>query len=265
MFDFAAVRGSGDGEKEPMTTMGFLDHLEELRKRIVYSIVAVAVGFGVCWWKVEWLYGFMQKPIVDVLRKHGLPEKLVFLNPTDPFNLYLKVAGLAGLFLTSPFVLYQVWMFISPGLYRNEKRFAVPLLVSAILLFYVGVTFAYFFVFPVMFSFFASTTPKGVSMMTDINSYLDFVLVMFFAFGAAFEVPVAVVLLVITGIVKLQKLRENRGYVLLGIFIFAAMLTPPDAVSQSILAVPMYLLYEGGLLMARILQHMKSKEIQPAK
>jgi sec-independent protein translocase protein TatC len=138
----------------------------------------------------------------------------------------------------------------------------VPLLVSAILLFYVGVLFAYFFVFPVMFSFFASTTPKGVSMMTDINSYLDFVLVMFFAFGAAFEVPVAVVLLVITGIVKLEKLRENRGYVLLGIFIFAAMLTPPDAVSQSILAVPMYLLYEGGLLMARVLQRMKSADAQ---
>jgi sec-independent protein translocase protein TatC len=122
--------------------------------------------------------------------------------------------------------------------------------------------FAYFFVFPVMFTFFTGTTPKGVAMMTDINNYLDFVLVMFFSFGAAFEVPVAVVLLVITGMVRLEKLKENRGYVLLGIFIFAAMLTPPDAVSQSILAVPMYLLYEGGLLMARILQRMKRAETE---
>jgi sec-independent protein translocase protein TatC len=138
----------------------------------------------------------------------------------------------------------------------------VPLLVSAILLFYVGVLFAYFFVFPVMFAFFASTTPKGVAMMTDINNYLDFVLVMFFAFGAAFEVPVAVVLLVITNIVKLEKLKQNRGYVLLGCFITAALLTPPDAVSQTIMAVPMYLLFEGGLIMAGILQRMKRNESQ---
>jgi sec-independent protein translocase protein TatC len=183
----------------------------------------------------------------------------------SPFTTPFKLSFFIAAFITMPWILYQLWSFVAPGLYRHEKRFAVPLLVSAILLFYVGVLFAYFFVFPVMFAFFASTTPKGVSMMTDINSYLDFVLVMFFAFGAAFEVPVAVVLLVITGIVKLEKLRQNRGYVLLGIFIFAAMLTPPDAVSQSILAVPMYLLYEGGLLMARVLQRMKSKEIQPPK
>jgi sec-independent protein translocase protein TatC len=179
----------------------------------------------------------------------------------SPFTTPFKLSFFIAAFIAMPWILYQLWAFVAPGLYRHEKRFAVPLLVSAILLFYVGVTFAYFFVFPVMFAFFASTTPKGVSMLTDINSYLDFVLVMFFAFGAAFEVPVAVVLLVITGIVKLEKLSENRGYVLLGIFIFAAMLTPPDAVSQSILAVPMYLLYEGGLLMARVLQRMKSKEI----
>jgi sec-independent protein translocase protein TatC len=139
--------------------------------------------------------------------------------------------------------------------------------VSSIVLFYVGVVFAYFFVFPVMFQFFAASTPHGVAMMTDINAYLDFVLTMFLAFGAAFEVPVAVVLLVLTGVVRLEKLRENRGYVLIGIFILAAFLTPPDAVSQSIMAIPMYLLYEGGLLMARILVKMRressdNKEIE---
>ena len=208
------------------------------------------------------IFSYVSQPLQEKLPKGA---SLIATSVMSPFTTPFKLSFFIAAFIAMPWILYQLWAFVAPGLYRNEKRFAVPLLVSAILLFYVGVLFAYFFVFPVMFSFFAGTTPKGVSMMTDINSYLDFVLVMFFAFGAAFEVPVAVVLLVITGIVKLEKLRENRGYVLLGIFIFAAMLTPPDAVSQSIMAVPMYLLYEGGLLMARILQRMKSKEIQPAK
>jgi sec-independent protein translocase protein TatC len=201
----------------------------------------------------------VSQPLQEKLPKGA---SLIATSVMSPFTTPFKLSFFIAAFIAMPWILYQLWAFVAPGLYRHEKRFAVPLLVSAILLFYVGVLFAYFFVFPVMFSFFTSTTPKGVSMMTDINSYLDFVLVMFFAFGAAFEVPVAVVLLVITGIVKLEKLRENRGYVLLGIFIFAAMLTPPDAVSQSILAVPMYLLYEGGLLMARILQRMKSADVQ---
>jgi sec-independent protein translocase protein TatC len=162
-----------------------------------------------------------------------------------------------AVFLAMPFVIYQIWAFVAPGLYRHEKRFAIPLLVSSILLFYAGVAFAYFFVFPVMFQFFAAATPHGVAMMTDISAYLDFVLTMFLAFGAAFEVPVAVVLLVVTGIVRIEKLKEYRGYVLVGIFILAALLTPPDAVSQSIMAVPMYLLYEGGILMARLLVKMR--------
>src|SRR5438270_10718021 len=127
-----------EDEKEPMPTMGFLDHLEELRKRIVYSIMAVGVGFGICWWKVEKIYEIMQRPIMDALRSNGLSEKLVYLNPTEPFNLYLKISALAGLFLTSPYVLYQVWMFISPGLYRNEKRYVVPFMVSTIALFASG-------------------------------------------------------------------------------------------------------------------------------
>ena len=185
---------------------------------------------------------------------------LIATSVMSPFTTPFKLSFFIAAFIAMPWILYQIWAFVAPGLYRHEKRFAVPLLVSAILLFYVGVSFAYFFVFPVMFSFFASTTPKGVSMMTDINQYLDFVLVMFFAFGGAFEVPVAVVLLVITGIVKLEKLKENRRYVFLGCFIVAALLTPPDAISQSIMALPMYLLFEGGLLMARVLLRMKQSE-----
>jgi sec-independent protein translocase protein TatC len=159
-----------------------------------------------------------------------------------------------------PFVIYQVWAFVAPGLYRHERRFAVPLLISSILLFYVGIAFAYYFVFPVMFEFFAHTTPKGVSMMTDINNYLDFVLTMFVSFGLAFEVPVAVVLLVLMGLVPIEKLTRNRGYVLIGIFIVAALLTPPDAISQSSLAIPMYLLYEGGILMARIMSRSRNAQ-----
>jgi sec-independent protein translocase protein TatC len=157
-----------------------------------------------------------------------------------------------------PFVLYQVWAFVAPGLYRHEKKFAFPLLVSSIFLFYVGIAFAYFVVFPVMFQFFANTTPEGVTMMTDIASYMDFVLTMFLCFGLAFEVPVVVVLLVLTGLVKVEKLAEIRGYVLIGIFVVAALLTPPDAISQTIMAVPMYLLYEGGLAMARLMNTMRT-------
>ena len=161
-----------------------------------------------------------------------------------------------------PYVIYQLWSFVVPALYRHERRFAVPLLVSSILLFYVGIPFAYYFVFPVMFEFFAHTTPKGVAMMTDINNYLDFVLTMFLCFGLAFQVPVAVVLLVVMGIVPIDKLKTNRGYVLIGLFILAALLTPPDAISQCSLAIPMYLLYEGGILMARLLTPSHSPEAQ---
>src|SRR5580698_9480948 len=243
MFDFAAARGSGDGEKEPMTTMGFLDHLEELRKRIVYSIVAVAVGFGVCWWKVEWLYGFMQKPIVDVLRKHGLPEKLVFLNPTDPFNLYLKVAGLAGLFLTSPFVLYQVWMFISPGLYRNEKRYVVPFMVSTIALFVAGGYFGYKIVYPRALEFLIHFGRQFTPMIT-IGEYTSLFLSIILGMGLIFEMPILVFFLALMGILSAGFMWKNFNYAILLIFIVAAIVTPtPDPWSMCVFAAPMLGLY----------------------
>jgi sec-independent protein translocase protein TatC len=251
---------SADPEKLAEGTL--ISHLLELRDRLIKALMGVGLIFLPCMMYANDIFSYVSQPLQDKLPKGA---SLIATSVMSPFTTPFKLSFFIAAFIAMPWILYQLWSFVAPGLYRHEKRFAMPLLVSAILLFYVGVLFAYFFVFPVMFSFFAGTTPKGVSMMTDINSYLDFVLVMFFAFGAAFEVPVAVVLLVITGIVKLEKLREHRGYVLLGIFIFAAMLTPPDAVSQSILAVPMYLLYEGGLLMARVLQRMKSKEIQTIK
>jgi sec-independent protein translocase protein TatC len=246
-------------EPEKLAEGTLISHLLELRDRLIKALLGVGLIFVPCMFYSNDIFSYISEPLREKLPKGvGLIATSVMSPFTTPFKLSFFVAA----FIAMPWILYQLWAFVAPGLYRQEKRFAVPLLVSAIILFYVGVLFAYFFVFPVMFAFFASTTPKGVSMMTDINSYLDFVLVMFFAFGAAFEVPIAVVLLVITGMVKLEKLRENRGYVLLGIFIFAALLTPPDAVSQSIMAIPMYLLYEGGLIMARILQRMKRTETE---
>jgi sec-independent protein translocase protein TatC len=246
-------------EPEKLAEGTLISHLLELRDRLIKALMGVGLAFVPCMMYSNDLFSYVSQPLQEKLPKGAT---LIATSVMSPFTTPFKLSFFVAAFVAMPWILYQLWAFVAPGLYRHEKRFAVPLLVSAIILFYTGVVFCYFFVFPVMFSFFANTTPKGVSMMTDINSYLDFVLVMFFAFGAAFEMPVAVVLLVLTGIVKLEKLKEHRGYVLLGIFVFAAFLTPPDAISQSILAVPMYLLYEGGLLMARVLLRIKRAEAE---
>jgi sec-independent protein translocase protein TatC len=171
----------------------------------------------------------------------------------SPFMAPLKLALFVALFIAMPYVLFQVWAFVAPGLYKREKRFAIPLMVSSIVLFYVGVAFAYFVVFPLMFAFLTTTAPTGVQVMTDISSYLDFVLMLFFAFGIAFEMPVATVLLAATGLVRVETMSKNRGYVILGIFVIAAFLTPPEALSQTAMAVPMWLLYEVGIVLSRIL------------
>lgn len=246
-------------EPEKLAEGTLISHLLELRDRLIKALIGVGLCFVPCMMYSNDIFSFVSQPLQEKL---PAGTHLIATDVMSPFTTPFKLSFFIAAFIAMPWIIYQLWAFVAPGLYRHEKRFAVPLLVSAIVLFYIGVLFAYYFVFPVMFAFFASTTPKGVAMMTDINRYLDFVLVMFFAFGAAFEMPVAVVLLVITGIVKLEKLKEYRRYVLLGIFIFAAFLTPPDAFSQSMLAIPMYLLYEGGLLMARILQRMQRTEAE---
>jgi sec-independent protein translocase protein TatC len=251
-------------EPEKLVEGTLISHLLELRDRLIRAIVAVALAFLPCMFYSNQIFTFVATPLKEKLPKG---TQLIATTVMSPFTTPFKLSLFVAVFLAMPFIIYQLWAFVAPGLYRHEKRFAVPLLISSILLFYVGVVFAYFFVFPVMFQFFAASTPHGVAMMTDISAYLDFVLKMFLAFGAAFEVPIAVVLLVLTGVVKLEKLKENRGYVLIGIFIIAALLTPPDAISQCIMAIPMYLLYEGGLLMARVLSKMRretsdSKEIE---
>jgi sec-independent protein translocase protein TatC len=218
------------------------------------AMVALLVAFIPCAIYSNELYDLVAEPL-----KAKLPPDVSFIAITviGPFMAPFKLAFYVALFVAMPVVIYQIWAFVAPGLYKREKRFAVPLLLSAVLLFYVGVFFAYFAVFPVMFEYLVHSGPTSVKMQTDVNEYLSFVITMFFAFGIAFEVPVAVVLLVLTGIIKVEKLASNRGYVLIGIFVLAAILTPPDALSQCIMAVPMYALYEGGLVMARIMQKMR--------
>jgi sec-independent protein translocase protein TatC len=243
-------------EPERLAEGTLVSHLLELRDRLLRAFIAVIIAFVPCAYYKEDIFTFLARPLLD-----QLPEgaSLIATNVISPFMTPFKLAFFVALFIAMPVVLYQVWAFVAPGLYRRERRFGLPLLVSSILLFYVGAAFAYFLVFPVMFNFFANTTPQGVVMMTDIASYMDFALTMFFAFGIAFEMPIAVVLVVIAGLVPVKKLTDARGYVLIGIFVVAAFLTPPDAISQSIMAIPMYLLYEGGIVMARIMLKMRAQ------
>src|ERR1700720_4117617 len=243
MFESAAATAGGDSEKEPMPTMGFLDHLEELRKRLVYSIAAVAVGFGACWWKVERIYEVMQRPIMQALRTNGLSEKLVYLNPTEPFNLYLKIAALAGLFLTSPFVLYQVWMFISPGLYRNEKRYVMPFMASTIALFSAGGYFGYRIVYPRALEFLIGFGSQFAPMIT-ISEYTSLFMSIVLGMGLIFEIPILVFFLALMGIITAGFMWKNFRYAILLIFIVAAIVTPtPDILSMCIFAAPMVALY----------------------
>ena len=244
-------------EPEQLAEGTLISHLLELRDRLLRAFLAVILVFIPLAFFANEVFTFVAQPLIQQLPKGS---SLIATSVISPFMTPFKLAFFVALFVAMPFVLYQVWAFVAPGLYRHEKKFALPLLVSSIVLFYAGIAFAYFAVFPVMFQFFANTTPTGVTMMTDITSYMDFVLTMFLCFGLAFEVPVVVVLLVLTGLVKVEKLAEIRGYVLIGIFVVAAVLTPPDAISQTIMAVPMYLLYEGGLAMARLMNRMR----QPA-
>lgn len=237
-------------EPETLAEGTLISHLLELRTRLLRAVVVVGVAFIPLVFFSNQLFTLIAHPLIE-----KLPEgtSLIATSVVSPFMTPLKLALIGAIFVAMPYILYQLWAFVAPGLYRHEKRFALPLFVSSVVLFYVGVAFAYFVVFPLMFAFLTATTPVGVKMMTDMASYLDFALLLFFAFGVAFEMPVATVLLVATGLVKVESLRKNRGYVLLGIFIVAAILTPPDAISQTFMAVPMYILYEFGIVMSQLL------------
>lgn len=237
-------------EPEPLQEGTLISHLIELRARLVRALLAVLVLFIPCAIFADEIFSFVATPLLEKMPQGA---QMISTSLVAPFMAPLKLALLTALFLGMPFVLYQAWAFVSPGLYRHEKRFAIPLLLSSILLFYAGAAFAFYIVFPLMFAFLTTAGPSSVQIMTDMTNYLDFVILLFFAFGAAFEIPVATVLLAWTGLVRVETMAKNRGYVLLGIFVVAAFLTPPDAVSQSFMAVPMYLLYEAGIVMTRIL------------
>lgn len=244
-------------EPEQLAEGTLISHLLELRTRLMRAAIAVVLVFAPLVFFANDLFTLIAKPLIA-----RLPEgtSLIATGVVSPFMTPLKLALVSALFVVMPYVLYQIWAFVAPGLYRHEKRFAMPLFLTSVILFYVGVAFAYYIVFPLMFSFLTATAPEGVRMMTDMASYLDFTLLLFFAFGIAFEMPIATVLLVSTGLVKVETLRKNRGYVLLGIFVVAAFLTPPDAISQSFMAAPMYVLYELGILLAVFLRRHRTAD-----
>lgn len=242
---------SDDYDKgEQLAEGSLISHLVELRNRLLRAVIAIGVLFVPCATFSERLFELVARPLIQKL---PAGSSMIATSPMATFMAPLKLAVFVALFGAMPVVLYQVWAFVAPGLYKHEKRFAIPLVVSSIVLFYAGVAFAYFVVFPLMFGFFSSATPLGIAYSPDMTEYLDFVLLLFFAFGVAFEIPVATVLLASTGLVKIESMTKNRGYVVLGIFIVAAFLTPPDALSQSFMAIPMYVLYELGILMSRVL------------
>lgn len=233
-------------------------HLLELRDRLLKIVWGVLLVFLPLMIFAKDLYAWLAQPLL-----HMLPEgtSMIATEVASPFFTPIKLAALVAFVIAMPWVLYQVWAFIAPGLYKNERRLVVPLLTSSTLLFYAGIAFAYFLVLPTVFKFMIGIAPEGVAVMTDIAKYLDFVLALFLAFGFAFETPVALVLMVKTGFVTPAKLGEAREYVLVGAFVVGAIFTPPDIVSQIMLAIPVYLLYELGIIAARILVP-ESREVE---
>lgn len=229
------------------TSESFIAHLIELRTRVLHCIVALLVVF-VCLfpWAAD-LYALLAQPLLSKLPKGG---QMIATDVTTPFFVPLKVALMTAFLIVLPYLLYQMWRFIAPGLYAHEKRMVLPLIAASTVLFFCGMAFAYFVVFPVVFGFVTASAPQGVAVMTDIDKYLSFVLSMFVAFGVTFQVPVAVVVLVRMGMVTTAKLREIRPYVIVGAFIAGAIFTPPDVVSQFMLAMPLWLLYEVGIVVA---------------
>jgi len=225
----------------------FISHLIELRDRLLRSILAVAVVFLCLFPWAGDIYALLALPMLKALPQGG---QMIATEVTTPFFVPMKVTMMAAIVIALPFILYQFWAFVAPGLYANEKRLVGPLIIASTFLFLCGMAFAYFLVFPVVFGFIIGIAPQGVAVMTDIGKYMDFVLTMFVAFGITFEVPVVVVLLVKTSVVSVAQLKEVRPYVIVGAFIIGAIFTPPDVVSQIMLAVPLWLLYELGIVVA---------------
>jgi sec-independent protein translocase protein TatC len=233
----------------------FVSHLIELRDRLLRAIVGLLVAFVCLFPFANDIYTLLAHPLLAKLPKGG---QMIATAVTTPFIVPMKVAMLVAVVVSLPYTLYQAWAFVAPGLYQHEKRFAIPVIVLSTLLFLVGMAFAYFLVFPVVFGFITRTAPEGVAVMTDIGNYLDFVITLFLAFGLAFEVPVVVVVLVKLGMVSVVTLKEIRSYVIVGAFVIGAIFTPPDVISQVMLAVPLWLLYEAGVFVSALMIRQKT-------
>lgn len=231
-----------------------VEHLLELRSRLLNSILLVLAVFLPLFYFGNELYTYLSAPL-----RQFLPEgvSMIATGVATPFLVPFKLSLVLAIFISIPYILHQLWSFVAPGLYGNEKRIALPLLVSSVVLFYAGMAFAFYVVFPLVFGFFTSTAPDGVAPMTDINEYLNFVLKLFFAFGLAFEIPIATVLLVWTGATDVDSLRRKRPYVIVGCFVVGMLLTPPDVISQLLLALPMWVLYEAGILFSIVVKKRK--------
>lgn len=225
------------------------DHLIELRSRLLRAVVSVLIVFCCLAYFAQDIYQYLAEPLLATM-----PEgtQMIATDVASPFFAPFKLTIVLSIFIAMPLILYQIWAFIAPGLYQNEKRMVAPLMVGSTLLFYGGISFAYFVVFPLAFAFFTSVAPEGVTIATDISSYLDFVLKLFFAFGAAFEIPIAIMLLCWTGFTNPDSLRKKRPYIVVAAFVVGMLLTPPDIISQTLLAIPMLLLFELGLLLAAL-------------
>lgn len=242
-------------------TSPFLSHLVELRDRLLKAILSVLLVFLPLSFYANDIYSFLAEPLLKHLPANST---MIAIDVASPFLTPFKLALVAAVFLAVPFILYQFWAFVAPGLYQRERRLIFPLLFASTLLFFLGVAFAYFVVFPLVFGFLTAAAPVGVTVMTDITKYLDFVLTLFFAFGVCFEVPIFTIVLVWSGLVSTKSMAEKRPYVIVGAFIVGMVLTPPDAISQTLLAIPMWMLFEIGLLCARLFGPRQTTEADKA-
>lgn len=255
MSDVEETKGTHDDAVDT-NEQPFLEHIIELRARILRGLIAVLVLFFPTYYFANQLYAFIALPLQRVLPEGS---SMIATGVATPFITPFKLAIYAALFLGVPIWLHQVWAFISPGLYRHEKKFAIPLLISSVVLFYCGMAFVYYLVFPIIFPFFVGISPADTQVMTDISQYLEFVLKMFFAFGVAFEIPIATMLIAWSGIASAETMATKRPYVIIGCFVIGMLLTPPDVVSQLLLALPCWLLFEIGIFFARFIEAREGK------
>lgn len=246
---------------DQLQAMSFLEHLEELRRRIIYAVLFVAGGFFACWWKAEVIFGYMQRPIITALAAHKMDTQLVYLNPTEPFNLYMKIGLFAGIFVASPFILYQVWAFIAPGLYKNERRYVLPFMFSTVFLFVAGGAFGFKIVYPAALDFLIGYG-QGLKPMITIGEYTDLFMTIILGLGIVFEMPIIVFFLALMGIVSAKWMWSNLRYSILVIFIIAAILTPTtDIMNMCIFAAPMILLYLLSIGVAWLVHPSRRKKV----